>query len=437
MPKLVKHTHLEGQDFLRALAKQDVLVYEDVQGSKIWVNWDGFAWSIRPRNIGDAPINMVDLAMQKFYNRAFLYFATLDAEVVPLLNRDWYFCFEYFADESPANITYARVPKNNLILTCICKGRRNYCYDPDELAEYARLFDVDLLPVIYRGRLSAKQLELLNYFLHTSPQDLEHIFAEENFASFFYKILNPAVGSSFLMAHGEFQDNLERIIIRLLDQQSEVALQVLNPMYARVSGQADTDFVEVYSLLLLNFVLFCQTVDVAALPIKGKTRDELYLDLVCRLFNMYMLQASADIIAFDFSVPAFFDQDKFRINRDFIQNKATREWLLKSAKLEYVLKIVLSALQRHKKKPGGVFTERAVTTLNMLVDACQAQVARALQQNQELQRFADRLLSFGEFAELRWDADADGKVYPSMDDELDVLDGGKKKKKLLPGKKAL
>lgn len=431
MPKLVKHTSIEGQDFLKALAKQDVLVYEDVQGSKIWVNWDGLGWNIRPRNVNDDPINMVDLAMQKFYNRAYLYFAMLDESITGLLNRSWHFCFEYFADETPANVTYARMPKNSLILTCVAKGKRSFSYDPDELLEFANLFDVDVQPVIYRGRLNVKQVELINYFLHTSPADLEHVFDDTNFAHFFYQILNPSLTSSFLMDAGTFQDNMERIVVRFLDSNHEIALQILNPLYKRTSADADTEFVEVYSMLLLNFVVFCQTLDISAVPLKGRTRDEMYLDLVCRLYNMYMLQASDDIRAFDFSVPAFFDQDKFRINRDLIQNKATLEWVAVSPKLEYVLKIMLSSLQRHKKKPTGVFTPRAVDTLNQLIDAMAARVAKALKQNKDLQLFTDKLLNIDEFIELKWDADADGKVYPSLEDDSSLVDGGKKKKKKL------
>lgn len=429
MPKLVKHDQMEGKEFLKQLSKNQVLVYEDVQGSKIWVNWDGRKWNIRPRSLNDSPINMVDLAMQRFYNKAYQFFETLDEAVVELLNPNWHFCFEYFADEQPANIKYKRTPQNNLILTCISKSKKNYSYDTDELDEFARMFDVDVLPVIYRGKLNVKQVELIHYFLNTSPSDLEHIFNDANFASFFYNILNPTVKHSFLMDDNEFQDNMERIIIRFEGSNQEIALQVLNPMYRRTSEDSDTEFVEVYSLLLLNFMIFCHSVDIAAVPVKGATRDEMYLDVVCRLYNMYMLQSANDLMSFEFSVPSFFDQDKFRINKDLIQNKATLDWISMSPKLEYILKIVLGSMIRHKKRAHGVFTERSVDTFNQLIDDVTARINVALKMDKNLQKLSDKLLNFDEFS-IRWDADADGKVYPDIESEIDNLDGGKKKKKI-------
>ena len=70
-----------------------------------------------------------------------------------LLNKKWWFCFEYFPDEQPANIEYSKVPKNNLVLTAISKYRK-YEFTIDELDEYSRLFDVDMIPVVYQGTLT-------------------------------------------------------------------------------------------------------------------------------------------------------------------------------------------------------------------------------------------------------------------------------------------
>jgi hypothetical protein len=49
----------------------------------------------------------------------------------------------------PANIEYARMPKNGLVLTSINKSGK-YTFLLEEIDEYSRLFDVDSLPVVYR-----------------------------------------------------------------------------------------------------------------------------------------------------------------------------------------------------------------------------------------------------------------------------------------------
>jgi hypothetical protein len=44
-----------------------------------------------------------------------------------------------------------------------------------------RLFDVDSLPVVYRGVLTDKMVEAIKYFINTSEEDLEYIFGEKSF----------------------------------------------------------------------------------------------------------------------------------------------------------------------------------------------------------------------------------------------------------------
>ena len=195
MSKLTTLNGINDQDLLSQIFNDEITVFEDIQGSKIWVNWNGKEFTIKTKSLSNDPINLIDLAMQNYYNPALNYFNDLDYRVKSLLNRKWWFCFEYFPDEQPANIRYNQVPKNNLVLTAINKSGK-YEFNLDELVEYARLFDVDHLPVVYQGKLTDKMIEAIKYFLNTSESDLEYIFGDKSFAFFFYKILNPLVDSS-------------------------------------------------------------------------------------------------------------------------------------------------------------------------------------------------------------------------------------------------
>jgi hypothetical protein len=121
MARLMKLNNLSDDKILDSLFKKEIIIFEDVQGSKIYVNWDGKKFTIKPKSYSSEPINLVDMAMQKYYNRAILFFENLDERVKGLLNRKWWFGFEYFPDNQPANIEYNRIPKNNLVLTSISK----------------------------------------------------------------------------------------------------------------------------------------------------------------------------------------------------------------------------------------------------------------------------------------------------------------------------
>ena len=142
MSKLIKLNTSEDKALLNDILNDELIVIEDIQGSKIWIKWDGQNFEIRPKSITNEPINLIDLAMQNYYNPVTKFFSELDDRVKSLLNRKWWFCFEYFPDEQPANIEYSRVPKNHLVLSSINKGGK-FEFNIEELDEYA--FDVDSL----------------------------------------------------------------------------------------------------------------------------------------------------------------------------------------------------------------------------------------------------------------------------------------------------
>ncbi len=412
MPKLINTDEITGKSFIELLKDKEVIVYEDVQGARIWVSWNGTKWVIRPKTVNNDPINMVDLAMQKFYNQAYLYFSTLSPSVTYLLNKNWQFGFEYFCDEQPANVKYDKVPKNNLVLTCINKGYRRYSYDIDELKTYSDLFDTDCLPVIYRGRLSERQIQLINKFLHTSKHDLEFIFKDTNFSNFFYSILNPNLKNSFLMNNG-FQTNLERVIIRFVDKNEELSLEVLNPLYSRISAEVSTEYVEIYSILLTNFVQFLHTIDINAVSITGEDKHILYLNLICKLYNMYMQQSADDINQFIFTIPPFFSQEKFAVEKQRITNQITKSWINKSKKNEYIFKIIIGAFKTYKKKPVGVFTESFLTIFNSIVDLIWNRIDKELIKDRDVLKYKNDLnRSFNnKQLNVEYETDANGDLY--------------------------
>ena len=364
MSRLVTLNGINDEEVLNSLFSGEISVIEDIQGSKIWVNWNGKEFTIKTKSISSEPINLIDLAMQNYYNPAINYFNSLDPRVKSLLNKKWWFCFEYFPDEQPANIEYNRIPKNKLVLTAINKSGK-YEFILDELNEYARLFDVEIIPVIFQGKLTDKMIEAIKYFLNTSEEDLEFIFGEKSFTFFFYKILNPFSEGSFLM-DDDFQKNIEKLIIRNND--SDMSFELLNPLYSRLSENNDTEFVEIYTLILINFLNFCQSINLVDLKLKGQTKDEIYIYLICKLYNIYISEVKQDLLDFDFIVPDFFDKDKFKINTELIKNKVTKDYLYESEKLEYIFKVILGSFSKKRKKAIGIFTDNTVKLFNKFID---------------------------------------------------------------------
>jgi len=419
--------NFNDESIVKNLFEKEIILCEDIQGSKILVNWNGKEFIIKTKSINSEPLNLIDLSLQKYYNPAINYFNTFDSRIKGLMPKNWWFIFEYFPDETPANIQYEKLPKNGLVLIEINKSGK-YGSQTDELQEYARLFDVDSLPIIYQGKLSDTQKEAITYFLNTSEEDLEYVFGESSFSFFFYKILNPSSSGSFLMID-KFQENLEKIIIKSKGDE-ELSFQILNPLYKRVSSENVTEFTEVYTLILVNFLTFCQSVNIEELKLKGETREEIYLYLICKLYNMYISDVKEDLINFDFVVPQFFDKEKFKINVEMIPNKLTKEIIEENSKLEYIFKCVLSSFNKKKKKPIGVFTESTVNLFNKFVDKISLLIDNNLKKMREVQLRKDgSLLDFSTFFEIPYSKDSQGDVYPEVWDEIQKKEETSKKKK--------
>lgn len=426
MSKLITLNGINDQELLNDIFNDEITVFEDVQGSKIWVSWNGDIFTIKPKSISNESINLVDLAMQNYYNGAINYFNSLDVRIKGLLNKKWWFCFEYFPDNQPANIEYSRVPKNNLVLTSINKGGNKYESSLDEIDEYSRLFGVDMIPVVFHGKLSERMIEAIKYFVNTSENDLEYIFGEKSFTFFFYKILNPSSQNSFLM-EDEFQDNLEKLIIRAKNK--DISFELLNPLYKRISDNNSTDFVEIYTLILVNFLNFCQSVDLDEVKLKGDRKDEAYIYLICKLFNIYVTEVKQDLLDFDFTVPEFFDREKFKINTQLISNKLTKDYIQEYDKLEYIFKVILGSFNKRRKKPIGVFTDNTVILFNKFVDDVSNYIDKYLNRIHETELTRAGLLDFGDFFDIKYDVDGTETVYPDVYSEFEKgVDNDKKKK---------
>lgn len=428
MINLNNETNVE--EFIKMLDNKELIIYEDVQGSKLYVKYDGDRFIIKPRNFKNDELNFVDIATQKFYSSAFAFFHTLPSYITDILNKNWWFCFEFLPDTKPANIEYNKLPKNNLILTSIVKNNKHK-FNYDEIIEYSNLFNVDPLPVIYKGILTNKQIEVIRLFLKTKEEDLSFIFGDDNFARFFYKVLNPVIDNSFLMMNDDFNENLEKIIIRI-DGDDKYTFEILNPLYKREENENSTEYSHIFSLIIINFLEFLQLKNIEEYKPKGLTFDDMYINLICLLFNDYMINMVDDIKNWDFIVPHnFMKSDKFKINIDFIRNKDTKEYLKIDEKIEYIFKIILGSFNKNRKKPIGVMTENTVILFNKMVDNIKKHIEKQLNVDREYRFHKIDLLNFSEYFNMKYDRDGAGNIYPNVEIDFEkeptALKGGKKK----------
>ena len=417
---------ITSEDFLKNITGKELIIYEEIEANRIYVKYDNNRFIIKPRSLKADEINLVDLSYQKLYGKVIVFFYSLPKYILDMINTKWFFVFEYFYDEKQAHTTYNRIPKNNLILTSIVKGGKHK-FNYDEIVEYAKLFDVESIPVIFKGKLNQKQLELINLYLKTSEEDLKFIFDNDSFAKFFYNILNPYHQNSFLMSDGEYNENLEKIIIRI-NGDDKYSFAVLNPLYQRNSEENQTEYSHVFSLILMSFLEFLQLKEIEKVKITGLTKDEIYINLICTLFNEYINNIKDDIESWEFFVPNFIKEDKFKINIDLIRNKDTQKLIKSSEKVEYIFKVILGSYKKHKKKPIGVMKESTVDFFNKMVDRISKHIESLLNINRDYIFQKVDLLNFNDYFNIKFDRDAAGDIYPDMNKPLSQPEMGNSKK---------
>ena len=408
-------------ELLDELFGNEIVVYEDVQGSKIYAKWDGEDFLIKSNNLNAEPVNFIDDSIDNYYGKAFNHLNSLNERVKGLLPKRWWFCFQYFPEESTI---YSRQPKNNLVLSSIVKNNKND-YTVEEIEEYSRLMEVECLPFIFKGILNEKTIEAIKYFLNTSEEDLEYVFGEKNFAYFFYKILNPQISQSFLM-NDEFSNNIQKMVIKL--EKSEKNFDILNPLYQRISSENKTEYLEIYSLILTNFLNFCQSINFDELKIKGEKRDDVYNYLICKVFNIYITEVKDDILKFDFVVPEFFNKDKFRLNKELILNKLTKQYIDTDIKLEYIFKCIYFSFKQEFGESFGVFSKSGINLFNNFVKYLSNLIDEYFNKKSEHELQKRGLVDFSDWFKISYDHDAENKVYPSIIDEIEKGENKKKKK---------
>jgi hypothetical protein len=176
-------------------------------------------------------------------------------------------------------------------------------------------------------------------------------------------------------------------------------------------------------------------VNIDDLKIKGQKRDEAYIYLICKLFNLYVSEVKDDLLNFDFVVPEFFDKEKFKINTELIPNRETKSFIVDSSKLEYIFKVILGSFSKRKKKPIGIFTENTLILFNKFVDDLNQIIDSYLNKMREVELTRGGLLDFGDFFEIKFDADAEGQVYPDVYDTFEREPSIEKKKGKILSKK--
>ena len=200
-----------------------------------------------------------------------------------------------------------------------------------------------------------------------------------------------------------------------------------------MSFSNSTEYVEIYSLILLIFLEFIQLLDLEKYKLKKISKDELYIEYICLIFNEYMKNNAKNIINWEFTIPEFFKEDKFKINVDMISNNETKDFIKSSDKIEYFFKCILGSFNKKRNKPVGVFNETTLNLFNEAVDKISRGLDKFLKINHDYEFQKGDLKNFSDYFQMKYNTDSTGELYPDVYNKFTGSEeGGDKKGKKKP-----
>jgi len=261
-------------------------------------------------------------------------------------------CFglAYTPVERPIRIPYTKLPK--YLITDITRRKNNKVvesFDYNELQQWAEILQLGRPPVIFKGKLSQEQKKAL---LEYANGDYDNI--EDNLSELLINRFNGTYSK---------QNIIEGIIISDGERLAQIVsyeFELLNESYQK--AEFSRDFYDLTILSLNNFL------ERYPFPIlEGKNPDDMYLEIVCDIFNHYCESPSVT----EGMKPEYLTPPNFGyaggLNLLLIKNKKTLELLESGGKLyESIFRVILSSLRKYKKE-YGLLNESAINKFNSYV----------------------------------------------------------------------
>ena len=394
----------KGSDFVNQLFSQFVTINEKMDGSAFSFERDRESGKFKfYRRDQRNPITLVDRTLMKYYEKPIQYIESLPPNILEKIPRGMRFGLEYFANRKPVEITYDRLPKNNLILSYIHKMKEggkieSTVQDKDKLDNWADMLGVERPPIIFQGILSEDQKSELLEFLNTPFKNLVEKYKTQSFVRFMLSTLNPDLSKTAL--NDDLDKDVEGIVFRFgePDKDSDTVLaKMVDPIftelakqkYAERKSKKPSDFLGITLLDVMNFILERGLSDFS---VSGETDDERYISFMSDVFVKFLDKYAEKYRGTDFEEPDYLKKDDFRLNRDKIKDRRVLKYVEKDNSFESLFKLILNSFRKIKTRAGGIVTSGMKDQLNLLIKDIKDYIKKPIKNVNE-----SKFISFDEF----------------------------------------
>lgn len=394
----------KGDDFVNQLFNQFVTINEKMDGSAFSFERDKDSGKFKfYRRDQRNPITLIDRTLMKYYEKPIQYIESLPPNILEKIPRGWRFGLEYFANKQPVEISYDRLPKNNLILSYVHKmgdgGKiESTIQNKEKLDNWADILGVERPPIIFQGVLDENQKSELLDFLNTPFKDLVEKFKTQSFVRFVISTLNPDLEKTAL--NDDLDKDVEGIVFRFGDPDKEgetILAKMVDPIFTEIAKEkfADkqakkpSDFLGITLLDVMNFIL---EKGLDEFEVDGETDDERYISFMSDVFVKFLDEYSDKYKGTDFEEPEYLQREEFRLNRDKVKDKRVLKYVEKDQAFESLYKLILNSFRKIKTRAGGIVTSGMKDQLNLLIQDIKDYIKKKKETVNE-----SRFISFGEF----------------------------------------
>lgn len=330
-----------GYEFLDNLMNDYVLVYEKLNASTLSFKRIGEEIHFY-KGVDKEEITQTNLALYSYFQKGIDYIKNVSLIFYREFPENWLFKFQYFVDNKTNVIEYDYIPQNNLILTCIDSGT-NIIEDPDILKKWADRLQVDYSKPLFQGFLSEFQKEKINDFVQGKYQD------NVPFSQYLTTLLNPS------LTHSAYKDGfdggVDSFIFKFYSPNNKkcVCAKIMDPYMLSIINNGDNSFDKdkhnnETEIILTNFIAFLQTIKLDEIKVEGNNDDERYLDLICKLFNLY-IDKEKKLFS---GIKTEKVDENYGVNFDNIKNEETKKLLKDNPNLVTTFQIIVGNFTEYK-----------------------------------------------------------------------------------------
>jgi hypothetical protein len=362
----------KGKDFINDLLNKQVIVNEKMDGAFFAIKNNCEDGTIEFHKKG-GKLSYIDRVLSKYYEPAIQHIESLGSIELPC---NYFFGFEYFVSSNSQKVEYARLPKNNLILSYIHiigeDGKiEKTIQDSKTLNSWADTLQVERPPIVFEGKLTDQQMIEIMDFIYTPTDQLLDKFKTSSFTKYILSVFNPEIKASFL--NDNLDKAIEGLVFRFYDPENEaedsvILAKLIDPWFQqqaieraetqRAEAKKSDDYIWITVIDLMNYIERFNNAELRALEFNGETPDEKYVSLVNELYKGFINEFGSKYSELDIRIPDYLKKEEFNVNFDLINDPIVTKSIEENSNFKEIYRILLNVFRKNNIRiSASFFTE--------------------------------------------------------------------------------